>query len=188
MASLRCAAKLVPFLSLDCAPRPPPWRNPRKGRDQILPSGNLAPRITPPSCGALPRPTLITNTKLATGVSALPTADLQPLQSAPPHRQQLLDAPVEETTLTGACPRAIRRQRVGCSRWSGARMPIRETSGGKWGCHYLTTQCISAAAALYSTTNGSYLRPIAPKEHSSSNIFFLLNVQFKQKDIYEKVM
>ena len=23
-------------------PRPPPWRNPRKGRDQILPSGNLA--------------------------------------------------------------------------------------------------------------------------------------------------
>ena len=21
--------------------RPPPWRNPRKGRDQILPSGNL---------------------------------------------------------------------------------------------------------------------------------------------------
>ena len=22
------------------APRPPPWRNPRKGRDQILPSGN----------------------------------------------------------------------------------------------------------------------------------------------------
>ena len=22
-------------------PRPPPWRNPRKGRDQILPSGNL---------------------------------------------------------------------------------------------------------------------------------------------------
>ena len=34
-------AKFDPFLSLDCAPRPPPWRNPRKGRDQILPSGNL---------------------------------------------------------------------------------------------------------------------------------------------------
>ena len=33
-------AKFDPFLSLDCAPRPPPWRNPRKGRDQILPSGN----------------------------------------------------------------------------------------------------------------------------------------------------
>ena len=41
MAPLRCAAKFDPFLSLDCAPpRPPPWRNPRKGRDQILPSGN----------------------------------------------------------------------------------------------------------------------------------------------------
>ena len=31
MASLRCAAKFDPFLSLDCAPRPPPWHNPRKG-------------------------------------------------------------------------------------------------------------------------------------------------------------
>ena len=41
MAPLRCAAKYDPFLSLDCAPHPPPWRNPRKGRDQILPSGNL---------------------------------------------------------------------------------------------------------------------------------------------------
>ena len=40
MAPLRYAAKFDPFLSLDCAPRPPPWRNPRKGRDQILPSGN----------------------------------------------------------------------------------------------------------------------------------------------------
>ena len=31
-------AKFDPFLSLDCTPRPPPWRNPR---NQILPSGNL---------------------------------------------------------------------------------------------------------------------------------------------------
>ena len=37
MAPLRYTAKFDPFLSLDC---PPPWRNPRKGRDQILPSGN----------------------------------------------------------------------------------------------------------------------------------------------------
>ena len=41
MAPLRYAAKFDPFLSLDCAPRPPPWHNPRKGRDKILPSGNL---------------------------------------------------------------------------------------------------------------------------------------------------
>ena len=42
MAPLRYAAKFDPFLSLDCAPTPsPPWRSPRKGRDQILPSGNL---------------------------------------------------------------------------------------------------------------------------------------------------
>ena len=27
-------------------PRPPPWRNPRKGRDQILPSGNLVKGVT----------------------------------------------------------------------------------------------------------------------------------------------
>ena len=43
-AALRYTAKFDPFLSLDCAPSPPcppPWRNPRKGRDQILPSGNL---------------------------------------------------------------------------------------------------------------------------------------------------
>ena len=44
MAPLRYAAKFDPFLSLHCAPRPPPWRNPRKGRDPILPSGNLAHR------------------------------------------------------------------------------------------------------------------------------------------------
>ena len=42
MAPLRYAAKFDPFLSLDCAPDPQPRRNPRKGRDQILPSGNLA--------------------------------------------------------------------------------------------------------------------------------------------------
>ena len=42
MALLRCASKFDPFLSLDCAPRPQPWRNPRKGRDQILPTGNLS--------------------------------------------------------------------------------------------------------------------------------------------------
>ena len=40
MAALCYAATFDPFLSLDCAPRPPPRRNPRKGRDQILPSGN----------------------------------------------------------------------------------------------------------------------------------------------------
>ena len=39
MAPLRSAAKFDSFLSLDWAP--PPWRNTRKGRDQLLPSGNL---------------------------------------------------------------------------------------------------------------------------------------------------
>ena len=49
MAPLRFAAKLDPFLSLDCTPqRPPTLRNPQKGRDQILPSGNLFPRRAPP--------------------------------------------------------------------------------------------------------------------------------------------
>ena len=46
MAPLRCAAKFDPFLSLDCAPRPPPWRNPRKGRDQILPSGSTGSHLS----------------------------------------------------------------------------------------------------------------------------------------------
>ena len=45
MAPIRCIAKFDHFLSFDCVrvglrPLPPPWRNPRKGRDQILPSGN----------------------------------------------------------------------------------------------------------------------------------------------------
>ena len=44
MAPLLYAAKFDPFLALDCAPRPPPWRNPRKGRDEILPSRNHALR------------------------------------------------------------------------------------------------------------------------------------------------
>ena len=48
MAPLRFTAKFDPFLSLDCTPPdPPPWRNPRKGRDQILPSGNLGFRLHP---------------------------------------------------------------------------------------------------------------------------------------------
>ena len=42
MAPLRYTAKFDPFLFLDCAPCAQPWRNPKKGRDPILPSGNLA--------------------------------------------------------------------------------------------------------------------------------------------------
>ena len=38
---LRYATKFDPFISLDCASRPPPRRNPRIGSYQILPSGNL---------------------------------------------------------------------------------------------------------------------------------------------------
>ena len=41
MAPLRYTAKFDPFLSWDCAPCPPLWRKPRRGKDQILPSGNL---------------------------------------------------------------------------------------------------------------------------------------------------
>ena len=33
MGPLRYAEKVDPFLSLDCAPHPPPWHNPRKGRE-----------------------------------------------------------------------------------------------------------------------------------------------------------
>ena len=33
---------LIPSFPWIVPPRPPPWHNPRKGRDQILPSGNLA--------------------------------------------------------------------------------------------------------------------------------------------------
>ena len=32
---------VIPSFPWIAPPRPPPWRNPRKGRDQILPSGNL---------------------------------------------------------------------------------------------------------------------------------------------------
>ena len=49
MAPLLYAANFDPFPSLDCAPLPPPWHNPRKGRDQILQSGNLVqyvPQLT----------------------------------------------------------------------------------------------------------------------------------------------
>ena len=47
MAPLRYAAKfdLIPSFPWIAPPRPPPWRNPRKGRDQILPSANQ-PRET----------------------------------------------------------------------------------------------------------------------------------------------
>ena len=36
---------LIPSFPWIVPPRPPPWRNPRKGRDQILPSGNLGIRF-----------------------------------------------------------------------------------------------------------------------------------------------
>ena len=43
MDLLRYAAKFYPFLSFP--PRQPLWHNPRKGRDQNLPSGNLALKV-----------------------------------------------------------------------------------------------------------------------------------------------
>ena len=39
---------LFPSFPSILPPRPPPWHNPRKGRDQILPSGNIVLRVT---CG-----------------------------------------------------------------------------------------------------------------------------------------
>ena len=36
---------LIPSFPWIASPRPPPWRNPRKGRDQILPSGNIAAHL-----------------------------------------------------------------------------------------------------------------------------------------------
>ena len=44
---------LIPSFPWIAPPRPPPWRNPRKGRDQILRSGNLAqgPPAARPSRG-----------------------------------------------------------------------------------------------------------------------------------------
>ena len=41
-ATLCCKILSLPFLGFFGLPlRPPPWRNPRRGRAQILPSGNL---------------------------------------------------------------------------------------------------------------------------------------------------
>ena len=55
---LRYAAlqNLIPSFPWIATPRPPPWRNPRKGRDQILPSGNLGHHAPPPWAGP-PMPT-----------------------------------------------------------------------------------------------------------------------------------
>ena len=39
---------LIPSFPWIAPPCPPPWHNPRKGRDQILPSGNIVLRVT---CG-----------------------------------------------------------------------------------------------------------------------------------------
>ena len=40
MAPLRYAPNLIPSFPWIAPPRPPPWQNPRQGRDEILPSGN----------------------------------------------------------------------------------------------------------------------------------------------------
>ena len=49
---------LIPSFPWIATPRPPPWRNPRKGRDQILPSGNLGHHAPPPWAGP-PMPTYV---------------------------------------------------------------------------------------------------------------------------------
>ena len=36
---------LIPSFPWIAPPHPPPWHNPRKGRDQILPSGNTGPSL-----------------------------------------------------------------------------------------------------------------------------------------------
>ena len=41
-ASLQNLISSFPWIA---PPRPPPWRNPRKGRDQIMPSGNHGPEL-----------------------------------------------------------------------------------------------------------------------------------------------
>ena len=47
---LHYAAKFDPFLSEDCAPRPPPPHNPRKGRDQkFCHLATMIPPFLPPS-------------------------------------------------------------------------------------------------------------------------------------------
>ena len=43
---------LIPSFPWIAPPRPPPWRNPRKGRDQILPSGNPGPGASAAVCVA----------------------------------------------------------------------------------------------------------------------------------------
>ena len=45
---------LIPSFPWIAPPRPPPWRNARKGRDQILPSGNLAHSCRRPARPASP--------------------------------------------------------------------------------------------------------------------------------------
>ena len=56
---LRYAAlqNLIPSFPWIAPPRPPPWRNPRKGRDQISPSGNLEGRGLRRRAGGRPEAT-----------------------------------------------------------------------------------------------------------------------------------
>ena len=44
----------IPSFPWIAPPRPPPWRNPRKGRDQILPSGSLSDAMAMGISGKVP--------------------------------------------------------------------------------------------------------------------------------------
>ena len=62
MAPLSYSAKFDPFLSLDCAPTPSTLAQSKEGRDQILPSGNLAfssHSIVSGSARSMSRPTTL---------------------------------------------------------------------------------------------------------------------------------
>ena len=79
-------AKIDPFLSLDCARVEGVGRNPRKGRDQILPSGNLGIRvyvesgtsIKPPRTTTTTATTTTTTTTTAAIMMMSPTVSLDP--------------------------------------------------------------------------------------------------------------
>ena len=71
---LRYAAlqNLIPSFPWIAPPRPPPWHNPRKGRDQILPSGNHNPypSLLPQWKGRIERVSLLNAASAAAAVVA----------------------------------------------------------------------------------------------------------------------
>ena len=78
---------LIPSFPWIASPRPPPWRNPRKGRDQILPSGNVGyAKDDANDTTSTSRSLVVNGARRAITCARAPSGTAMPMQCAKPNQ------------------------------------------------------------------------------------------------------